>query len=163
MLQINRARLGVIGLLGLTLTIITVPVSASDAGLIKESSSYRVYLGIVPARLLKKTPTLLDKDKSLHGGLDSQLSDSQHVMVAIYRKSDNQKVLSATVTAEIRPDKLFDWTKIKKPLEKMQTSGTVTYGNFFLFDGKGEYEIDVTIYETNADRPEDVSFEFEIP
>lgn len=135
--------------------------SASDISLHKDSKSYRVYLGVIPASMLKKEPQLVDGDKSLHGGIGNQASGAQHIMVAIYRAADNRRVTDATVIASVKPDKLLKRDKTVKPLEKMLTSGAVTYGNFFKVDGKGEYEIKVDIYSPNQNGAEQVEFNYE--
>ena len=48
--------------------------------------------------------------------------------------------------------------KAEKPLEKMLTSGLITYGNYFSMPKQGEYEIAVRIYEPNKDQAEPVTF-----
>lgn len=140
---------------------VTNPALASDSSGHQESDSYRVYLGVVPASALKKSPQLVDGDRALHGGAGRQGSGSQHIMVAIYRKADNSRVKDATVLAEVMPDKLLQRDKQVKPLEKMLTSGTVTYGNFFRIPNSGEYRIRVDVYEPNRNGAETVKFEYE--
>lgn len=144
-----------------TLLAVSSSASASDASLHKDSKSYRVYLGVIPASMIKKAPQLVDSDKTLHGGAGNQSAGSQHIMVAIYRSADNQRVTDATVIASVKPDKLLKRKHAVKPLEKMLTSGTVTYGNFFKIDGKGEYEIKVDIYAPNQNGAEQVEFNYE--
>jgi len=87
----------------------------------QESKRYLVYLGVVPASLLKKEPERVDRDKQLHGGIAAQTPAAQHVMVTIFRKDGNVRVLDATVIATVRPGKLFTRKAEEKPLEKMLT------------------------------------------
>ncbi len=152
----TRILLPLLMLAGLSLA---KPVLASDIDTHQDSESYRVYLGVVPASLLKKQPQLVDGDKSLHGGIGKR--GSQHLMVAIFRKSDNSRVKDATVIAEVAPDKLLKRDKQIRPMEKMVTSGAVTYGNFFRIPNSGDYEIKVDIYEPNRSGAESVTFEYE--
>ena len=51
-------------------------------------------------------------------------------------------------------------TKVEKPLEKMLTSGVITYGNNFSMPQKREYEIAVRIKEPNKDQAESVKFAY---
>lgn len=142
----------------LTLGIAIQPARAGDSAFHEESESYRVYLGIVPASFLKRNPSLVDQDKQLHGGVSEQPPTMQHVMVTVFRKDNNARVLNATVISRVGIKKFFGGTKMEKPLEKMLTSGVVAYGNYFAMPENGEYEIAVRIYEPNKDKNETVTF-----
>lgn len=146
------------------LTLLAPPLTAwaADASWHHESANYHVYLGVVPADLIKEYPALVDDDKSLHR--DNNAGDSsQHVMVAVFRKLNNERVVNATVIARVGIKKLLGGARAEKPLEKMLTSGLVTYGNYFSMPKQGEYEIAVRIYEPNKDQPESVTFVYEKP
>lgn len=138
----------------------SAPVAASDVSYHQESQSYRAYLGVVPVGLLKKSPSLVDHDKQLHGGADQQPATAQHVMVTLFRTSDDSRLLNATVLAEVEPSGLFDGGGVTKPLEKMITSGTVAYGNFFDMPKTGEYAIELKIYEPHVNGYEKVRFKY---
>ena len=129
---------------------------AGEASWNRESASYRVYLGVVPASLIVKNPTLVDGDKTLHRDANTDGS-SQHVLVSVFRKSNNERVVNATIIARVGVKKFFGGDKVEKPLEKMLTSGTVTYGNYFAMLEQGEYEITVRIYEPSNDQSENVT------
>lgn len=134
--------------------------NATDSNWHSDTKSYRVYLGVVPASMIKKNPTLIDKQKSLHGGTKNTTNASQHIMVSIFSKKDNKRILKATAIANIKNKKLFGSKKIAKPLEKMITSGSITYGNYFKLSKKGTYVIDVDIYQSNKNGSEKASFIF---
>lgn len=134
--------------------------TASDVNWHAESKSYQAYLGVVPVFMLKKQPYLIDRDVHLHGGLEKQDPAAQHIMVSVFRKSDKQRVLDATLIATVKARKLLGGIEIVKPLEKMVSGGAVTYGNYFMLPEKGEYKIDVEIYEPNKNGSETVSFIF---
>ncbi len=131
---------------------------ATDSSWNAESKSYKVYLGAVSANLLKKKPYLIDRDKALHGGIGKQGSASKHIMVSVFRKGDHERVLDATVIGEIKHKKLIGGAKIRKPLEKMVTSGAITYGNFFNMTEKGVYKISIEIFESDKNGSEEVVF-----
>lgn len=138
------------------------PTIAADDAFHRETANYRVYLGVVPASLIKKNPTLVDNDKQLHGNPSAQAQNAQHVMVTIFRKAGGARVLNATAIAEVRPKKLFGGRGTEKPLEKMITSGVVAYGNYFDMPERGEYRIDIRIYELGKDGKEEVDFVYPI-
>lgn len=133
------------------------PVLAAEASSHRESANYHVYLGVVPASLIKANPVLVDGDKTLHKG-DNASDSSEHVLVSVFRKPNNERVVNATVIARVGINKFLRGAKTEKPLEKMLTSGLVTYGNYFSMPKRGEYEIAVRIYEPNKDRADSVTF-----
>lgn len=141
------------------LTLLAAPLTAwaADASWHQESASYHVYLGVVPASLIKANPVLVDGDKTLHKGGNARDS-SEHVLVSIFRKPNDERVVNATVIARVGIKKLLGGAKAAKPLEKMLTSGVVTYGNYFSMPKQGEYEIAVRIYEPSRDQAESVTF-----
>lgn len=128
-----------------------------------ESETYRAYLGVVPASLIKRQPVLVDGDRALHGGAAEQSGASQHVMVALYRKSDNARVVGATVIAEVKRAKLLGGAEQETPLERMATTGGITYGNYFDMPEQGAYDIELTIYESNRNGGEEVEFSYVRP
>ena len=145
----------------LTLGLAVQPALAKGNAFHEESKNYLVYLGVVPASLLEKAPSLVDQDKQLHGGVADQSPTTQHVMVTVFRKDNNARVLNATVIAKIDRSKLFGTNGGEKPLEKMITSNAVAYGNFFDMPERGEYRIEVNIYEPQKSGSETVRFEYE--
>ena len=141
----------------LTFFVAPAPAWAAEPNWHYESASYHVYLGVVPASLIKKSPVLVDGDKTLHKD-DNADDSSEHVLVAVFRKPNNERVVNATVIARVGIKKLLGGAKVEKPLEKMLTSGVVTYGNYFSMPKQGEYEIAVRIYEPNKDQAEALTF-----
>lgn len=105
----------------------SLPAFATENGFHEASKSYLVYLGVVPANLLEKAPNLVDRDKTLHGGVAEQLPSTQHVIVTVFRKDNNARVLNVTVIAKVGRSKLFGSKGGEKPLEKMVTSNAIAY------------------------------------
>lgn len=141
---------------------ISISAHAEESGLWRaESDHYRAYLGVVPASLIRREPVLVDGDRTLHGGADRQSGAAQHVMVAIYRKPDNARVVGATVIAKVRKSKLLAGSAQERPLERMATTGGITYGNYFDMPDSATYRIDVTVYESDGNGGEDLSFTYD--
>lgn len=160
--QIGRTVMLALALFGALST--TARVQAEEQGAWHaESESYRVYQGVVPASLIKSQPVLVDGDRSLHGGAELQAGAAQHVMVAVYRKSDNARVTGATLIAKVGPARLLGGAKQEKPLERMATTGGITYGNYFEMPEPGKYDIEVRIYETHRDGSEEIEFSYVRP
>lgn len=145
----------------LTLGVGSQPTLARDNSFHGESKSYRAYIGIVPVSMLKKNPDLIDQDKQLHGGISEQPATMQHVMVTVFRKDDNARVLNATVIAKVGRSTIFARRVAEKPLEKMVTSGTVAYANLFDMPEPGEYRIEANIYESQKSGSEIIRFAYE--
>lgn len=139
------------------LALVAAPFAvAADASWHHESASYHVYLGIVPANLIRSNPVLVDGDKTLHQD-NGASGASQHVLVSIFRKPGNERVTNATVIARVGPRKLLGGSGTEKPLEKMLTSGVITYGNYFSMPKKADYEIEVRVYEPHKEKAERIA------
>jgi len=124
----------------------------------EESENYNVYLGVVPASMIKNKPSFVDNDKALHGGVENTTSTTQHIMVTIYRKKSGKRVLNATVIAEVSSGILLGRKKLEKPLEKMITSGQITYASYFDMPKNGKYKIELEIFESDKNGSDEVTF-----
>ena len=154
-----KAILNMLVLSGL-LTLTSLAVQAADSKWHTDTKSYRVYLGVVPASVINDNPKLVDQDRDLHGGTHQTKASSQHIMISIFNKNGNKRVLNATAIAKVRYKKLIGGENTLKPMEKMLTSGTVSYGNYFELAKKGDYVIEVDIYESNKSGFEKAAFNF---
>ncbi|TDY02441.1 hypothetical protein [Thiohalophilus thiocyanatoxydans] len=147
------------GILALFL-VFSLNAMAENTDLHTTSETYQVYLGIVPGARITKEPYLVDRDKSLHGGIDSLGSNDYHVMVAIFDKENNSRIKDATVIAKIDKKGFMSGENITMPMEKMITSGTVSYGNFFNLKSDSTYNMTVEIYRPRSNGYEEVEFTF---
>jgi len=87
-------------LLGMAFVNVAAAVHASWH---QESARYVVHLGVVPARAVRADPS----HKMLHVELDRQGGASQHMLVAIFRKSNGKRVTDAKVSAQVIERSLF--------------------------------------------------------
>ncbi len=136
--------------------------AAAPAALELESASYRVHLGVVPARQIEQQPELVDRDKTLHGGIARE-PGTQHLTVSVLDRQRGTRVTDATVIAAVRHKRWGQRRKVERPLERMQVGGVVSYGNYFPMPEHGEYEIVLRIYATAGDAPETVRFTYKRP
>jgi hypothetical protein len=125
---------GVIGWLRaaftLTMVVIVCPGVAATALKAEESSKsaggLTVYLGVLPAELVKGPPPH-SPEQPMHGGAPMG-SHEHHIVVAVYDSASNVRVSDATVIAKVSG---LGLSGPQKTLEPMKIADTVTYGAFF--------------------------------
>ena len=152
----NRIVLSVVFLIILGSVGVSSAVVASTYIWSKETESYRIYMEVVPAELVKHQPDLLDEDKQLHNVSVDTMSGLSHVLVWIYQKPGNVKALDVTVIAEAGP---AAGNKLVKPLEKMRLKTGVTYGNLFKVHRNEKHVVSLKIYASNRSGYEEAVFE----
>jgi hypothetical protein len=136
-------------------------ISAFAATFEASAPSFRVHLGVVSAATLRQAPELIDRDKRLHGGALQQ-PDMQHVLVSVFSTKSGKRIEDATVIAAVQPEGRRS-APTERPLERMRTAGTISYGNFFEMPQAGKYEITVHIYLTRGNGAETVKFDYTKP
>lgn len=119
-----------------------------------------VYLGVLPAELVRGHPTQPADPQAMHGGTP-QGQSSQHVVVALFDARTATRITDARIRAGVgdrsynhQPD---TW------LEPMQINGTISYGNFFRMQGSGVWRIHLQIYRPGRVKPTQVEFGYEPP
>lgn len=133
-----------------------VTVAAGDSRH-QQSPSYDVYFGVVPAAQTVRDGQL-DKLHRMDGQHAENFGrDTQHVTVAVFRKSDGQRVTNAVVSAELVESDLIHARSTTKPLNRRSLNGGETYCNFFDLRWRGGYKVDVVIQESGRGA-EKVSF-----
>jgi hypothetical protein len=126
---------------------------AAEDGQYKMIDGLAVYLGVVPAEIVKGHPSGHD-ETTMHGG-PSKGRHEYHVVAAIFDAATGARVSSATVTAQISGLGLSGTTK---KLASMEIANTASYGGFFDLPGADFYTIRLTIQR--PDRPQAVAVEF---
>ncbi|MBI5042024.1 MAG: hypothetical protein HZB57_12745 [Gammaproteobacteria bacterium] len=127
-------------------------------GTTAEESSYRkivddvvVYIGMVPAELVRGHPPA-HPEGTMHGGV--QVGEN-HLTVAVFDDKTGRRIVDAQVTARITGDRSPD---LEKHLESMTIGGSVTYGGYFYMPGSGPYRIELHI--RLPDRPGELRVTF---
>ncbi|MGE3877115.1 MAG: hypothetical protein AB7F74_29505 [Parvibaculaceae bacterium] len=120
----------------------------------QKSDGLAVYLGIVPASLVRGHPTS-HAESTMHGGAGTP-RHQQHVVVAIFDADTGVRVENARVSARIAG--LGHVGQQSLALEAMTVANTVTYGAFVTLSGNDRYEISLDI--TVPGRPRTVSVNF---
>ena len=113
----------------------------------QRTPSYDVFLGVVPASIANQDENLVQLHRMAPHGTAKLGRSTYHVLVSIFRPSGMERVVDASVVAEIVENDLIHVKRTKKPLEMMSMAGAVTYCNFFDLHWNGKYRIHVRIHE----------------
>ncbi len=110
------------------------PVSAAERGYRQIVDGVAVYVGIVPAQLVRGHPPG-HPEREMHGGAPV---GENHLMVALFEEKTGRRLDGVEATATITgPDRF----KAEKRLEPMAIAGAASYGNYFYMPGPGPYRI----------------------
>lgn len=131
--------------------LLTAP--ARSAGGYETADGLAVYLGVVPAALVRGHPQ--NGDGAMHGG-PSGGRHEQHIVVAIFDAESGERVEYASVAVSISGLGHVGHRRIA--LEPMTIAGTVTYGEFVNFPGRDRYEIVVEADVPGRQSPVRVTF-----
>ena len=122
------------------LLVIASAAHAVDTGQTKSADGLTVYLGVIPAEIIRGHPPGRP-ERLAHGGPHGG-RHSYHVVVAIFDAATGARVTDAKVSAQVASLGLGGPTR---ELEPMTIADTVTYGNYFSLPGKGPYRIHIAI------------------
>ena len=135
----KRLRIVWLGLL-FVLVLIASAAQAVDTGQTKSADGLTVYLGVIPAEIVRGHPPG-HPERLAHGGPPSG-RHSYHVVVAIFDAATGARVTDAKVSAQVASLGLSGPTR---ELEPMTIADTVTYGNYFTLPGRGPYRMLIEI------------------
>jgi len=154
--MVSRSRRGAVAALfgALCLTVPGVALMSRDAAmaaetdLSKTAGGLTVYLGVVPAEIIKGPPMHGHISKGPHDyHVISKSPHEYHIVAAIFDAASGERVSDADVTAEVSGLGLAGG---KKKLEPMQIAGTTTYGGFFDLPGADLYTAKLTVERGGA-------------
>ncbi len=134
----------------------SVAAFAGDDGLSKVVDGLSVYIGVVPAQIVKGHPAG-HPEQTMHGGPPAGQNE-YHLVTAIFDAKTGERITDATVDAQIAPLALPGSTT---RLEPMQIAGTITYGGYFSAAGRGRYTIKLAILRPGTPGPIKVDFQYE--
>lgn len=102
------------------------PVRAASGGETKSAGGLTVYLGVLPAEIVRG-PEPHAAERHMHGGPPSG-SHEHHIVVAVFDSTSNARIEDATVTARISG---LGLSGPQVTLEPMKIADTVSYGTYF--------------------------------
>lgn len=140
----------------LILWALTAPgaATADDAGYHQVAEGLSVYLGVVPAALVRRDHPPDHAEAEMHRG-PPRGRHVQHVMIAAFDAATGDRLEDARVSARVAPVGLAG---VSRRLQPMVIADTVTYGNYFTMGLDGAYRIVISV--TPAERPDPARFEF---
>ncbi len=133
------------GLLAAVLGFAPGGASAAESSYRQVMDGVAVYLGVVPAELVRGHPPE-HPEGQMHGGAPA---GENHIMVALFEEKTGKRLSDAAVTATVTGPGRF---KAGKKLEPMVIAGSMSYGNYFYMPGPGPYRIKLTIRLPGAAR-----------
>jgi len=145
---------GFIGALLVSLLLAISPAMAAQGGETKTVGGLTVYLGVVPAEVVKG-PGPHSAERPMHGGTPRGAHE-HHIVVAIFDSATNARIEDATVTAKISG---LGLSGPQKTLEPMKIANTITYGAYFNLVAD-LYTIRVTVQRPGA-QPVVVDFKYD--
>jgi hypothetical protein len=117
-----------------------------------------IYIGVIPAELVQGHSTEPGDPNALHGGTPKN-SSSHHLVVALFDAKTGARIGDARIKAGIG-DRSYNHEP-EKWLEPMQINGTMTYGNFFLTPGSGQWRIHLNIQRPGIAHSSAADFAYE--
>ena len=131
------------------------PAAAQD-GQAKTASGLTVYLGVVPAGIVKGLPAH-SPGRPMHGRAPRGPHEV-HVVAAVFDAASGARVADATVTAQVSG---LGLSGAKKALEAMQINSTTSYGAFFSLPGRDLYKVNLMIRRPGASAPVRLDFTYD--
>ena len=114
---------------------------AADTDQSKTAGGVTVYLGVVPAEIVKGLPASSSTEGPMHGRIPKGPHE-YHIVAAVFDAVTGSRISDAAVTAEVSGVGL---SGDKRKLEPMQISGTTTYGGFFDLPGFDIYTVKLEV------------------
>lgn len=117
-----------------------------------------IYLGVMPAELVRGHSTTPGDPQALHGGTPPDRS-SHHIVVALFEPKTGARITDAEIRATVRDHSGNHASDAV--LAPMEINGAMSYGNFFLMEGTGLWRIHLEIRRPGAAHPVAADFAYE--
>ncbi len=119
---------------------------SAEGDLWKTAGGVSVYLGVVPAEIVKGLPSTSTTDRPMHSRIPKGAHE-YHLVAAVFDAASGARVSDAVVTAEVSG---LGLSGSRKKLEPMQIAGTTTYGGFVDLPGYDLYTVKLTVERSGA-------------
>jgi hypothetical protein len=116
-----------------------------------------VYLGVVPAEIVKGLGAAGNKEPPMHGRVPKG-PHQYHIVAAVFDAAGGARVADAAVQAQVSGVGLAG---IRKKLDPMEIANTTSYGGFFDLPGRDLYTIRLTIERPGQPKPVDLEFKYD--
>lgn len=130
--------------------------AAEEAPGLQTIGGLTVYLGVLPAAVVQGHRED-HPEAAMHGGVPSG-RHAYHVIAAVFDATMGERIEGADIQARVSP---LGLAGVTRQLEPMLIAGTITYGNYFTFDGSGTFRIDLTITHPPGAAPLHMEFTYD--
>lgn len=144
-------------LLSLTLNAAVGGAASNDDPNFKSANGISVYLGVIPAAMVRGHPQG-HPEGTMHGG-PPRSSSERHVMVALFDAKTFERITDANITATV--ESLGHLGRTTKKLERMDIADARTFGGYFPFVGGGKFTIRLEITTRRRASPTIIEFVYE--
>ena len=138
----------------LALGLFVSALQATEDAEFKTVDGLAVYLGMMPAAIVKGHPSG-HAERTMHGGVPSGLRE-YHLVVAVFDAATSVRISDASVTAQVSG---LGLAGVAKALEPMTIAQTITYGGFFNLPGRDIYTVKLEIQRPGT-KPVAVNFTY---
>jgi cytochrome c5 len=130
---------------------------AKPTGNVKTVGGTEIYLGVLPAEVLRSFPKD-SVERSMHGGVPSG-SGHYHVNVSVLDAATKAPIAGARVEIKIDERGLSTETKSLLPIT---TSSIPSYGNYIKLKGKTQYIFTVKVQKPGSPQPLEAQFDHRV-
>lgn len=116
-----------------------------------------IYIGVIPAELVKGHPIAPSDPQAMHGGTASS-PGAHHLIVALYDEKSGVRITDARIRVGVS-----DSSNDRQPnmwLEPMRINDTITYGNFLSMGGRGQWRIHLEIQRPGLAHDAQADFQY---
>ncbi len=130
-------------LLACSLALFSATAAAGHFGQTKTVGGMVIYLGVVPAAVMRQHPDRYPAHEVRKIPLGKHV---HHIMLVLFEDPGGKRITNAVVTARVAPLALAGSTK---PLDPMMVAGVLSYCNYFRISPR-----DTTVIEAEIRRPD---------
>lgn len=132
-------------------------VPAKPAGNFKTVGGAEIYLGVLPAEVLRSFPKD-SAERTMHGGVPSG-TGHYHVNVSVLDVATKAPISGAKVDIKIDDPGMSSETK---ELQPMATNSIPSYGNYIKLKGKTQYTFTIKVQRPDSPQPIEARFEHRV-
>lgn len=125
---------------GIALALAATPSTAGVVDGVKTVDDLKVYLGVVPAALVRGHKAELMT--AVHGGLPANSIHNMHLLVAVFNKDTGARLRGIRVVARIHGTNQNRWSVALKP---MTVNGALTFGGYTNLGAEEDVMISVDV------------------
>lgn len=133
------------------------PAWSAENEAYKRAGDFAVYLGILPAAMVRGHPTA-HPEREMHGGAPAGRHDF-HIVIAVFDAQSGTRIGDAKVSATVSGLGHVGITRLD--LDPMSIADTVTYGGYVNLPTDNRYTIALEIKRPHGNPPAQVEFSYQ--